>query len=294
VKKGGSISWDGNPLKALLNLEAVYKTTANPSLLIDNTSFNRKVPVEVVIGIKGDLMSPEPDFNIEFPTVSNVLKSEIQTKLYDKEVRQTQALYLLSTGSFLSAEGINQNDISGSLFETAAGLLGDLIQSDNDKFEVGINVVGADRRLGRETDGRFEASVSSKINERITFNGKLGVPFGGINQTAFVGNVELLWRLDQEGDLNARIFNKENDINFIGQGIGYTQGIGLSYQVDFDTFRELIQKMFKRNRVIQTIPSEYLNPDSELSPDFINFSNSKKPTKELPKQNREGLAPEED
>jgi hypothetical protein len=294
VKKGGSISWDGNPLKALLNLEAVYKTTANPSLLIDNTSFNRKVPVEVVIGIKGDLMSPEPDFNIEFPTVSNVLKSEIQTKLYDKEVRQTQALYLLSTGSFLSAEGINQNDISGSLFETAAGLLGDLIQSDNDKFEVGINVVGADRRLGRETDGRFEASVSSKINDRITFNGKLGVPFGGISQTAFVGNVELLWRLDQEGDLNARIFNKENDINFIGQGIGYTQGIGISYQVDFDTFRELIQKMFKKNRVIQTIPSEYLNQDSDLSPEFINFSKPKKSTKDQPKQNREGLAPEED
>jgi hypothetical protein len=258
----------------LLNLEAVYKTTANPSLLIDNTSFNRKVPVEVVIGIKGDLMSPEPDFNIEFPTVSNVLKSEIQTKLYDKEVRQTQALYLLSTGSFLSAEGINQNDISGSLFETAAGLLGDLIQSDNDKFEVGINVVGADRRLGRETDGRFEASVSSKINDRITFNGKLGVPFGGISQTAFVGNVELLWRLDQEGDLNARIFNKENDINFIGQGIGYTQGIGISYQVDFDTFRELIQKMFKKNRVIQSIPSEYLNQDFDLSPYLINNSAS--------------------
>jgi hypothetical protein len=46
----------------------VYKTTANPAVLLDN-SFNRKVPVEVVIGIQGDLASPEPDFNIEFPTV---------------------------------------------------------------------------------------------------------------------------------------------------------------------------------------------------------------------------------
>ena len=294
VKKGGSISWDGNPLKAQLNLEAVYKTTANPSLLIDNSSFNKKVPVDVVIGIRGDLMSPDPDFNIEFPTVSSVLKSEIQTKLYDKEVRQTQALYLLSTGSFLSSEGMSQSDLSGSLFETATGLLGNVIKSDDEKFNVGINVVGADRRLGKETDGRFEASISSKINERITFNGKLGVPFGGINQTAFIGNVELLWRLNEDGTLNGRIFNKENDINYIGQGIGYTQGLGFTYEVDFDTFKELIQKMFKKNRVIQTIPAEYLDQDSDMTPEFIKFSNSKKSPKEQPKQNREGIVPEED
>jgi hypothetical protein len=294
VKKGGSISWEGNPLRAQLNLEAVYKTTANPSLLIDNSSFNKKVPVEVVIGIKGDLMSPEPDFNIEFPTVSNVLKSEIQTKLYDKEVRQTQAMYLLSSGSFLSTEGMSKADLSGSLFETATGLLGNVIKSNDEKFNIGINVIGADKRLGKETDGRFEASVSSKINERITFNGKLGVPFGGINQTAFIGNVELLWRLNEDGTLNAKIFNKENDINYIGQGIGYTQGVGISYEVDFDTFRELVNKMFKKQLTQQTIPAEYLDQDSDMTPDFIRFTNSKKQTKETPKRNQEARIPEED
>jgi hypothetical protein len=293
VKKGGSIVWEGNPMKAQLNLEAVYKTTANPSLLIDNSSLNKKVPVEVIIGIRGDLMSPDPDFNIEFPTVSNVLKSEIQTKLYDKEVRQTQALYLLSSGSFLSSEGMSRSDLSGSLFETATGLLGDIIKSKDEKFNLGLNVIGADNRLGKETDGRFEASISSKINDRITFNGKLGVPFGGINQTAFIGNVELLWRLNDEGSLNVRIFNKENDINYIGQGIGYTQGIGISYEVDFDNFRELVNKMFKK-RVKEAIPSEYIDQDSEMSPDFIRFSNSKRPKEEKPRKNQEAVIPEED
>ncbi len=103
VKKGGSIIWEGNPMKAQLNLEAVYKTSANPSVLLENSSFNTKVPVEVVVGIRGDLARPEPDFNIVFPTVSSVLESEIQYKLNDKDTRQTQALYLLSSGSFLSA-----------------------------------------------------------------------------------------------------------------------------------------------------------------------------------------------
>jgi hypothetical protein len=295
VKKGGSISWEGNPMRAQLNIEAVYKTTANPAVLLENASFNSKVPVEVVIGIRGDLMSPEPDFDIEFPTVSNVLKSEIQYKLNDKDVRQTQALFLLSSGGFLSPEGVNQSDfLAGSLFETATSLLGDIIQSEDDKFQVGINVIGADKRIGKETDGRFVATISSKINERITINGKVGVPFGGINESAIVGDIEVLYRVNDDGTMNLRLFNKENDINYIGQGIGYTQGVGVSYEVDFDTFKELVNKIFKNHKLERAIKIDNTDDDSSLSPDFINFSNSKKTNQKSPKINQEATIPEED
>jgi hypothetical protein len=50
------------------------------------------------------------------------LKSEIQYKLNDKDVRQTQALYLLSSGGFKSRR-VSQSDFSGSLFETASSIL---------------------------------------------------------------------------------------------------------------------------------------------------------------------------
>lgn len=293
VKKGGSITWEGNPMRAQLNLEAVYKTSANPAVLLDNSSFNTKVPVEVVIGIRGDLTSPEPDFNIQFPTVSNVLKSEIQYKLNDKDVRQTQALYLLSSGGFLSPEGASRSDISGSLFETASSLLGGIIQSDDEKFKVGLNFIGADRRIGKETDGRFVATISSKINERITINGKLGVPFGGINESAIVGDVEVLYRVNEDGTLNLRLFNKENDINYIGQGIGYTQGLGVSYEVDFDTFKELVNKIFKNLKIDRETAPVAEDQDSDMSPDYINFSKPKKSSTKKVKKNQEGLLPEE-
>ncbi|OCB69786.1 Family of unknown function [Flavobacterium glycines] len=294
VRKGGSIIWEGNPMRAQLNLQAVYKTIANPAVLLDNSSFNRKVPVDVVIGIQGDLASPDPDFNIEFPTVSNVLKSEIQYKLYDKDVRQTQALYLLSSGGFLSPEGVNQSDFSGSLFETASSLLGDILKTDNDKFKVGLNYVSRDRRIGKETDGRVVATISSKINERITINGKVGVPFGGINQSAVVGDVEVLYRVNQDGTMNLRLFNRENDINYIGQGIGYTQGVGLTYEVDFDTFRELVSKIFKKYRIQKTDSLNEYFQDSNVTPEFINFNNSKSPKKEEVKRNSEAVGTEED
>ncbi|KRB58142.1 translocation/assembly module TamB domain-containing protein [Flavobacterium sp. Root186] len=309
VKKGGSIIWEGNPMKAQLNLEAVYRTSANPAVLLDNSSFNKKVPVEVVIGLRGDLTSPEPNFDIQFPSVSNVLKSEIQYKLDDKDVRQTQALYLLSTGSFMSQDGFNQSDLSGTFAETAASLLGGIIKSDNDLINIDLNFISADRRIGQEADGQFVANISSQINERISINGKVGVPVGGVNESAIVGDIEILYRVNEDGSMNLRLFNKENDINYIGQGIGYTQGVGISYEVDFDTFSELVNKLFKSHKLEKAIKTSDDFQDSNLNPDFVNFNNNKKEAekdkkksekekeeekKPKPQNNNEGLIPDND
>jgi translocation-and-assembly-module (TAM) inner membrane subunit TamB-like protein len=285
VKKFSTIRWDGEPMNAALNLEAVYKTEANPAVILDNASFNKKVPTEVVISVNGNLSNPEPDFRIEFPTVSSVLKSEIDYKLSDKDTRQTQALALLSGGGFLSPENAT-NTVTGTLFERASGLFTDIFTGDDDKFKVGVNYVQSDRNPLLQTQDRVGVTMSTQINDRITINGKLGVPVGGTEQAAIVGNVELQMLLNKEGSLKARVFNRENDINYIGEGIGYTQGVGLSYQVDFDNIRELWRKVFskkdgddKTNNPVDQIP------DSDLSPDFINFiENRKKKSAEEPKK----------
>ena len=295
VKKGGSIVWEGDPMRAQLNLEAVYKTSANPALLLDNSSLNKKVEVEVVIGIHGDLTRPEPDFMIEFPTIKSVLKSELQTELSDKDVRQTQALYLLSTGSFLSKDGSSQA-VSSSLYETASSMLGGIVNSTDEKFDLNFNVVSPDNRPSSQTDGRFEAIVSSKVNERITINGKIGVPFGGVNESSIVGDIDVKYRINDDGSFNLHFFNKENDINYIGQDIGYTQGVGISYEVDFDTFRELVDKMFKSKKLAKLNNEEIneIDSDSNLNPDYINFTKPTTPKTDKPKVNQDAKLPEED
>lgn len=289
VKKGGSIIWTGDPLAAQLNLEAVYKTTANPAVLIDNPSFNKKVDVEVIIGVRGNLTKPEPDFNINFPNVGSSLKSEIQYKLDDKDTRQTQALYLLSTGSFLSQEGVNQNQLSNNLFEKASSLFSDIFSGDNDKISIAPEYIVADRTPGQQTDGRFGVTVSSKINDRITVNGKVGVPVGGITETAIVGNLEVQYRVNRDGTLNLRVFNKENDITYIGQGIGYTQGLGMSYEVDFDTFKELVNKIFKNAKLEKVSTNLNQIQDSNLYPDDIKIKDKKNKKQPTLKPNQEAI-----
>lgn len=297
VKSGGYINWEGDPLRALLNIEAIYKTEANPAVLLDNPSFNRKTPVEVVIALTGNLSSPEPDFNINFPSVSSVLKSEIQYKLDDKDTRQTQALYLLSTGSFLSSDNAGNGVLAGNLFEKASSMFNDLFDDKNGKFKVGVNYVQGTKIPGFETEGRFGFTVSTQINEKISINGKLGVPVGGAEESVVVGDVEVLLRLNEDKTLNARVFNKENDINYIGEGIGYTQGIGITYQTDFDTFKELIRKIL--NKASKDKEDKETNkttttdiPDSDLPPDFIKLiekRSSRKTIRNNPKMNIENV-----
>jgi hypothetical protein len=209
--------------------------------------------------------------------------------LDDRDTRQKQALYLLSSGGFLSQLGISQTDLTGNIFEKFSGIFNDIFQDEEGKFNLGIDYVLADRRPGSETDGRFGVTVSSKINDRITFNGKLGVPIGGINQSAVVGDVEVQYRVNDDGTLNLRVFNKENDITFIGQNIGYTQGLGISYEIDFNTFKELVNKVFKKKILEPKVNQSNYQSDSEVPNEGINFKTKKSKSKLKQKVNSEGV-----
>lgn len=296
VKNGGSINWEGDPTRATLNLEAVYQTQANPSVLLENPSFNRNIPVEVIITLNGNLTTPEPDFSINFPSVSSVLKSDLEYRLSDMDTRQTQALALLSTGSFISPTNAN-TAVYGSLFERASSLLNDILSDDESKLRIGVNYVQADRNPYVETNSQVGVTLSSQISDRITVNGQLGVPVGGMNESVIVGNIEAQYRLNDDGTLKARVFNRENDINFLGEGIGYTQGIGLTYEVDFDTLKELWYKIFKEAKLKQSTDDGNGNtdiPDSELSPDFIKWAESRNKKKTDSEENQPEQIPETD
>ena len=68
----------------------------------------------------------------------------------------------------------------------------------------------------------------------------------------------------------------------------------MSYEVDFDTFAELVNKIFKKYKLAKADSNSDVFQDSNLAPEFINFSNNKKPKSDLPAKNKEAIIPEED
>ncbi|WP_417887479.1 translocation/assembly module TamB domain-containing protein [Zunongwangia sp.] len=273
VKSGGSINWDGNPLRAQIDVSAIYSLDANPAVLLENPSVNRKIPVEVVINLQGQVIQPEIDFDIDFPTASSVVRSELKYRMDDRASRELQALFLVTQNAFYSEFGLRQTAITGTLAERASSIVNDIFADDDGKFQVGVNYVQGDRTPNQQTVDRFGLTLSTQISERVLINGQVGVPIGGTTESVIVGDLEIDFLLNEDGSLRATIFNRENNIQFIGEEIGFTQGVGLSYSVDFDTFKELLRKITDKEISNQNkkLKKKKNNTEKSVAPEYINF-----------------------
>jgi len=248
VKSGGTIVWDGDPLQAQMDIEALYEVPggSNPALLLDNPNFNKKIPTDVQINLKGDLAKPDnPDFEIFFPNTSSTVTSEINYKLIDPEVRQLQAISLLSQGVFINEVSVSIEGLTNNIYEKVSDVFSEILGGNQGPLKVGLNYLQGDKSeiLDIKTEDRFGVTLSTKISDKILFNGKIGVPIGGIEETLIIGDVEIEFLLNEDGTLKAKVFNRENEFRYIGDELGYTQGMGLSYQVDFESFREILSKL---------------------------------------------------
>ena len=143
---------------------------------------------------------------------------------------------------------------------------------DQGKLQVGLNYLQGDNNqaLDIKTEDRLGLTLSTQITDRILLNGKIGVPVGGVEETLIVGDLQIDFILNEDGSLRAKVFNKENEFRYIGDELGYTQGVGISYQVDFETFRELIAKIVKTKKEdLALINKEIIDNYNAVGVEFI-------------------------
>ena len=278
VVPGGNINWDGSPSRAILNLSAKYETEANPSVLLDNPTLNRKIPVEVLVDLTGELIQPDIGFRIAFPGVSSTVRSELEYKLQNEEQRERQALFLVATGSFVNDDYQGSNALSGTLVERVNSIVADLFTDSDSKFNVLPYYESGDRTIDQENSDRFGVTVTTQINERILINGKVGVPVGGANESTVAGDIEVQWLVNEDGSLRINFFNRQADIQFIGEDQIFEQGAGVSYSVDFDTFKELMNKLFNKKVTLDSEKELPVTPDDNSFP--IDFNNDGKEQEE--------------
>ena len=250
IQKGGTVSWSGDPYEAILDVTAIYKAKANPGVLLENFNSNRKEEIDLVTKITGGLFSSKQELDIQLTNVDPTIASELEFILNDNNVNQktTQFISLLAFGTFRNPEKVNfdlNNTITNTASSALATAFSSLINSPDSKFQIDLDYQQADNtdidRLN--IDSSLDVSVSTQVSNNVIINGKVGVPVGVQTQSSVVGEVKVEVLLNKEGNFRGVIFNRQNEIQYSQQEEGYTQGVGLSYQVNFNTLSDLLTKI---------------------------------------------------
>lgn len=255
VEKGGTITWSGNPFDANLDITAKYEARANPALLLDNFTSTTKIPIDLVVNITGGLFSSKQELDIKIPNVNSTVASELEFKLNNnnENEKNLQFVSLLALGNFINPDKLNfdGNQIVASTASNAiSGALSNFLSSADGKVEFGLgyDAVNQSEVESINTGEQVNFSLGTKISDRVLFNGKVGVPVGTNNQASVVGEAKVEVLLNKEGTFRASVFNKPNEIQFDQQQEGYTQGVGLSYQVNFNNLKDLLRKIRNKSK----------------------------------------------
>ncbi len=274
IVPGGFIVWEGNPERGKINLTAKYETDANPSVLLDNPAVNRKIPVNVLVDLKGELIQPEIEFRIEFPRTTSTVRSELEYKLQNQEQRERQALFLVASDAFVNDDFGGAGAFTGTLVDRVSGLVNQLFTDKDSKFSVGLDYSQGTNLPNQQTADQVGLTFSADITERILVNGKVGVPVGGATESTVAGDLEVQWLVNEDGSLRINFFNRQANIQFIGESQIFEQGAGISYSVDFDTFKELMDKLFNKKVTIEEDTDIPVTPDDNTFP--IDFNDDGK------------------
>ena len=258
IEEGGTINWNGNPYDAIVDLSAIYKLKASVSDLFANSSenidYNKRISVECKILLTDNLSNPTIKFGIDFPFTEDRIKDEIQQYFNTQEDLNKQLLSLLVLGKFYTPEYLrgtyessNSSVVGNTASELFSNQLSNWLSRINDDVDIGI-----DYRPGDETtDDEVELALSTQIfNDRVTINGNIGnngsQNTSSNNNSNIVGDFDLKVKLTNNGKLQFQAYNQSNN-NIIYDTSPYTQGIGISYHENYNTFHELwvkIKKLF--------------------------------------------------
>jgi hypothetical protein len=256
IVNGGRISWNGNPYEGRVDLQAVYNVRTSVDILRpDREPTGKKISVDCNIFLKDLLLKPNVEFSITFPERTNDFslepyKAAIEPDL-NKQVFSLLVLRSFTTPPLYSGESYvtsGNNPYLSNSTEMVFDQVGNLLSQINKDVDVGVKYHQGDQM----TSDQVEVALATQLfSNRLLINGDLGV--GGANKvpvpiapnatpnSQIVGDVNLEYKITQDGKLRAKAFNKSNIYEYIDYSSPYTQGVGIFYRKEFDFFWDLFK-----------------------------------------------------
>lgn len=251
--QSGQIQWAGSPYDATININAKYNLRASTFDLIPDSSNRSRVPVEVLLQLKNNLMSPDVVFNVNVPNATPAVRTSLSSILGNEREMNRQVFSLLVLNRFSPPEGKNTSEESGSgnavgqnLSEFVSQQLSNWASQLSDKFNIGLNYRPGDA-LNKD---EFDVSISTELfRNRVAVESNVGVANNSNQTSSIIGDFQVEFKISKDGNLRAKAFNKTNTNNLINNlNSQYTQGIGVFYRKEFNTVSDLVETFRKRNK----------------------------------------------
>jgi len=274
IQKGSKITWTGGPTEANVDVTAIYIANAPPLDLISNqlstssqtvrNTYKQRLPFEVNLNMKGQLLQPLITFDIQLPNknygVSNDVISTVNTRLAQLRQepaelnKQVFAVLLLNhfvgdnpfaaeSGGF-DGERFARQSVSKILTEQLNNLAADMIAGVDLNFDINSTEDYSSGELQNRTD--LTVGLSKRLfNERLKVS--VGSNFeleGGQNTqqktTNIAGDISAEYQLTKDGRYLIRAYRKDEYIVVLGQVV--ETGVGFILTVDFDDVSDIFAK----------------------------------------------------
>ncbi|MBP6625695.1 MAG: translocation/assembly module TamB domain-containing protein, partial [Chitinophagaceae bacterium] len=282
IDESSKITWSGDPLKATLDVQALYNLP-NPLPLyplvsaqmegLDNSDPDKveaKKPYKTQIALKlnGSLAQPDIKFDILQPDNKSAgtpayIKFE-QIKNVENEL-VSQAGVLLLLGNFKSADGISGSTYGQGAVSSVSDMISSAVSSEiTNQFQnitgiknisIGVNYRninsgGAENALSRD---QFSVNVSANLwKDRVVVDFGNSIDVGknasGNNTSNLIGgDFKAQFLISKDGRLRLNAYRTNNmDV----EGENFTKGgVGLSYKKVFNNFNDLFFPRRRKNLV---------------------------------------------
>jgi len=279
-KKGSTITWTGDPTSADINLTAVYIANVPPIDLVsdqlgggDNaTMYKQKLPFNVNLMLKKQLLKPDISFDIVLPDSSYTVPQDVVNTVDDRlsQIRQDpnemnkQVLGVLVLGHFigdnpLASQG-GSTGLEGAVRNSVSSLL------SNELNKLAGNVGGVDLTFGVTSGADYSSGVQQNrtdlnvglskrfLNDRVTITVGNNFELEGQNQpgqksTDIAGNISVNYKLTKDGRYLVRVYRRDQYI--VIQGEVVETGVGFSLTYDYNKFVELFKRRTPEERALQ-------------------------------------------
>lgn len=112
----------------------------------------------------------------------------------------------------------------------------------SDDVNIGVNY----SQGNADTRDQVSVNLSTQIfNDRVTIDGNVGTAGTAAtteNTSNMVGEFNIEVKLTEDGAVRIKVFNRSNQYLLVTNDVPYTQGVGLFYRKEAETFGGLFNK----------------------------------------------------